>query len=301
MKAGTFKFALLFYNRAKQLCKSEESTDRTQIEAAVLIINNKTDVIVCDEWVAISIHSTQHDTRLEKRTYSMKTIGLIGGMSWESTVTYYQIINEIVKKELGGLHSAKCILYSVDFDEIERCQSAGAWEKSGEILGKAAESLEAAGADFILICTNTMHKVFEQVQRYVNIPFIHIAQATADVLKRENITRVGLLGTKYTMEQDFYKGKLAENGISVVIPDADDIETVNSIIFHELCIGKIEDKSRKKYLEIIDKMSAKGVQGVILGCTEIGLLIHQEDTYVKLFDTTQIHGEAAAYMSLDRL
>lgn len=177
----------------------------------------------------------------------------------------------------------------------------GAWEKSGEILGKAAESLEAAGADFILICTNTMHKVFEQVQRYVNIPFIHIAQATADVLKRENITRVGLLGTKYTMEQDFYKGKLAENGISVVIPDADDIETVNSIIFHELCVGKIEDKSRKKYLEIIDKMSVKGVQGVILGCTEIGLLIHQEDTYVKLFDTTQIHGEAAAYMSLDRL
>lgn len=232
---------------------------------------------------------------------SMKTIGLIGGMSWESTVTYYQIINEIVKKELGGLHSAKCILYSVDFDEIERCQSTGAWEKSGEILGKAAESLEAAGADFILICTNTMHKVFEQVQRYVNIPFIHIAQATADVLKRENITRVGLLGTKYTMEQDFYKGKLAENGISVVIPDADDIETVNSIIFHELCVGKIEDESRKKYLEIIDKMSAKGVQGVILGCTEIGLLIHQEDTSVKLFDTTQIHGEAAAYMSLDRL
>lgn len=266
-----------------------------------ILINNKTDVIVCDEWVAISIHSTQHDTRLEKRTCSMKTIGLIGGMSWESTVTYYQIINEIVKKELGGLHSAKCILYSVDFDEIERCQSTGAWEKSGEILGKAAESLEAAGADFILICTNTMHKVFEQVQRYVNIPFIHIAQATADVLKRENITRVGLLGTKYTMEQDFYKGKLAENGISVVIPDADDIETVNSIIFHELCVGKIEDESRKKYLEIIDKMSAKGVQGVILGCTEIGLLIHQEDTSVKLFDTTQIHGEAAAYVSLDRL
>lgn len=183
----------------------------------------------------------------------MKTIGLIGGMSWESTVTYYQIINEIVKKELGGLHSAKCILYSVDFDEIERCQSTGAWEKSGEILGKAAESLEAAGADFILICTNTMHKVFEQVQRYVNIPFIHIAQATADVLKCENITRVGLLGTKYTMEQDFYKGKLAENGISVVIPDADDIEAVNSIIFHELCIGKIKDESRKKYLKLLIK------------------------------------------------
>lgn len=231
----------------------------------------------------------------------VKDISKIYGVG-ESRVTALHHANmQIVKKELGGLHSAKCILYSVDFDEIERCQSTGAWEKSGEILGKAAESLEAAGADFILICTNTMHKVFEQVQRYVNIPFIHIAQATADVLKCENITRVGLLGTKYTMEQDFYKGKLAENGISVVIPDADDIEAVNSIIFHELCIGKIKDESRKKYLEIIDKMSANGIQGVILGCTEIGLLIHQEDTSVKLFDTTQIHGEAAAYMSLDRL
>lgn len=231
----------------------------------------------------------------------MKTIGLIGGMSWESTVNYYQIINEVVKKELGGLHSARCILYSVDFDEIERCQSAGKWEKSGEILGQAARSLEAAGADFILICTNTMHKVFDQVQRYVKIPFIHIAQVTADVLKREKITKVGLLGTKYTMEQDFYKEKLAENGINVIIPDKDDIEAVNFIIFHELCVGKIKDESRKKYLEIIDKMFVKGIQGVILGCTEIGLLIHQEDTPIKLFDTTLIHGEAAAYMSLDRL
>lgn len=210
----------------------------------------------------------------------MKTIGLIGGMSWESTVTYYQIINEIVKKELGGLHSAKCILYSVDFDEIERCQSAGAWEKSGEILGKAAENLEAAGADFILICTNTMHKVFEQVQRYVNIPFIHIAQATADVLKRENITRVGLLGTKYTMEQDFYKGKLAENGISVVIPDADDIETVNSIIFHELCVGKIEDKSRKKYgkgdyLPKTAHAANFGTAGFLLSTASYALIYHR--------------------------
>lgn len=231
----------------------------------------------------------------------MKTIGLIGGMSWESTVTYYQIVNEIVKKELGGLHSAKVILYSVEFDEIEKCQAAGEWEKSGEILGNAAKGLEAAGADFILICTNTMHKVFDQVQSYVSVPLLHIAQVTADALKRENISKVGLLGTKYTMEQDFYKGKLAENGIEVIIPEEKDIDTVNSIIFQELCVGEIKDESRKKYLEIIDEMTEKGAQGVILGCTEIGLLVHQADTSAKLFDTTQIHGETAAYMSLGKL
>lgn len=231
----------------------------------------------------------------------MKTIGLIGGMSWESTVTYYQIVNEVVKRELGGLHSARCILYSVEFDEIEKCQAAGEWEKSGEILGKAARGLEAAGADFILICTNTMHKVFDQVKSYVKVPLLHIAQVTADALKREHITRVGLLGTKYTMEQDFYKGKLAENGIEVIIPEGDDIGTVNDIIFNELCVGQIRDESRRKYLDIIGGMAARGAQGVILGCTEIGLLVRQQDTSVKLFDTTQLHGEAAALMSLGRL
>lgn len=231
----------------------------------------------------------------------MKTIGLIGGMSWESTVTYYQIVNEIVKQELGGLHSAKVILYSVEFDEIEKCQAAGEWEKSGDILGKAAQGLEAAGADFILICTNTMHKVFDQVQSYVKVPLLHIAQVTADALKRENITQVGLLGTKYTMEQDFYKGKLAENGIDVIVPEAGDIETVNSIIFGELCRGEIRETSRETYLRIIDDMVARGAQGVILGCTEIGLLVHQTDTVAKLFDTTQLHGETAALMSLGKL
>ena len=231
----------------------------------------------------------------------MKTIGLIGGMSWESTVTYYQIVNEAVKKELGGLHSAKVILYSVEFDEIEKCQAAGEWEKSGDILGKAAQGLEAAGADFILICTNTMHKVFDQVQNYVKVPLLHIAQVTADALKRENITKVGLLGTKYTMEQDFYKGKLAENGIDVIIPEKGDIDAVNSIIFDELCRGDIKDASREKYLEIIDGMTARGAQGVILGCTEIGLLVRQADTAAKLFDTTQLHGETAALMSLGKL
>lgn len=231
----------------------------------------------------------------------MKTIGLIGGMSWESTVTYYQIVNEVVKKELGGLHSAKVILYSVEFDEIEKCQAAGEWEKSGDILGKAAQGLEAAGADFILICTNTMHKVFDQVQSYVKVPLLHIAQVTADALKREQISKVGLLGTKYTMEQDFYKGRLAENGIDVIIPEKEEIDVVNSIIFNELCLGEIRDESRKKYLAIIDEMTAKGAQGIILGCTEISLLVRQRDTTAKLFDTTQIHGETAALMSLERL
>ncbi len=231
----------------------------------------------------------------------MKTIGLIGGMSWESTVTYYQIVNEVVKKELGGLHSAKVILYSVEFDEIEKCQAAGEWEKSGEILGRAAQGLEAAGADFILICTNTMHKVFDQVQSFVKVPLLHIAQVTADALKQAGISRVGLLGTKYTMEQDFYKGRLAENGIDVIIPEKAEIDVVNSIIFNELCLGEIRDASRKTYLKIIDGMTAKGAQGIILGCTEIGLLVHQADTAARLFDTTQIHGETAALMSLGKL
>lgn len=231
----------------------------------------------------------------------MKTIGLIGGMSWESTVTYYQIVNEVVKQELGGLHSAKVILYSVEFDEIEKCQAAGEWEKSGEILGRAAQGLEAAGADFILICTNTMHKVFDQVQSFVKAPLLHIAQVTADALKRAGISRVGLLGTKYTMEQDFYKGRLAENGIDVIIPEKEEIDVVNAIIFNELCLGEIKDASRKTYLKIIDGMTAKGAQGIILGCTEIGLLVHQADTAARLFDTTQIHGETAALMSLGKL
>ena len=231
----------------------------------------------------------------------MKTIGLIGGMSGESTVTYYQIVNEVVKQELGGLHSAKVILYSVEFDEIEKCQAAGEWEKSGEILGRAAQGLEAAGADFILICTNTMHKVFDQVQSFVKVPLLHIAQVTADALKRAGISRVGLLGTKYTMEQDFYKGRLAENGIDVIIPEKEEIDVVNAIIFNELCLGEIKDASRKTYLKIIDEMTAKGAQGIILGCTEIGLLVHQADTTARLFDTTQIHGETAALMSLGKL
>ena len=229
----------------------------------------------------------------------MKTIGLLGGMSWESTVTYYQIINEEIKKRLGGLHSAKIALYSVEFDEIERCQSSGDWEKSGQILGRAAQGLEAAGADFLLICTNTMHKVAPQVASMVHIPIVHIADATADELERCRVRKVGLLGTKYTMTQDFYKQRLIDRGIDVVIPDEAGIDLVNSVIFHELCVGEIKDASREQFRRMIGRLRDEGAEGVILGCTEIGLLIHQEDSPLPVFDTTLIHAARAAGMALD--
>lgn len=229
----------------------------------------------------------------------MKTIGLIGGMSWESTVTYYQILNETVKQKLGGLHSAKILLYSVDFDEIEKYQSSGEWEKSAEVLSQAAMNLEKAGADFIVICTNTMHKVAPRIQSHISIPIIHIAEATADELIKRGISRVALLGTKYTMTQDFYKDKLLKAGIDVVIPDLAGIETVNDIIYRELCLGIISEASKKKYLEIIDELAEQGAQGVILGCTEIGLLIQQADTSLPVFDTTRIHAIKAAELSIE--
>ncbi|WP_238859580.1 aspartate/glutamate racemase family protein [Clostridium sp. YIM B02569] len=229
----------------------------------------------------------------------MKTIGLIGGMSWESTVTYYQVLNNVIREKLGGLHSAKCLLYSLDFHEIEKCQSTGEWEASAQILSEAALTLEKAGADFIVICTNTMHKVADKVQEAISIPILHIAEVTAQVLKAENITKIALLGTKYTMEQDFYKSKLIEDGIRVLIPDKEDIETVNEIIYNELCVGIISKHSKEVYLNIIDKLTNKGAQGVILGCTEIGLLVQQRDTKTPLFDTTLIHAEKAALCSIE--
>lgn len=229
----------------------------------------------------------------------MKTIGLIGGMSWESTIPYYRIINEEVKNRLGGLHSAKIVLYSVEFDEIEKCQSNGEWEKSGDILGNAAKAVESAGADFLLICTNTMHKVVPQIASMIDIPIIHIADATADELEKNSTRSIGLLGTKYTMTQDFYKQRLIDRGIRVLIPDEGDIETVNTVIFDELCVGKISDVSREKLKEIITKLKCKGAEGVILGCTEIGLLIHQSDVDIPLFDTTVIHARKAAELAIE--
>ena len=229
---------------------------------------------------------------------NLKIIGLIGGMSWESTVTYYKIINETVKEKLGGLHSAKCILYSIDFQEIEECQANGNWEKSGEILGEAANNLEKAGADFIVICTNTMHKVINQIKEKISIPILHIAEMTAEKILEKGLKNIALLGTKYTMEQDFYKSKLIEKEINVIIPDKNDIEIINKVIYDELCLGIINSNSKKKFLEIVDKLRSKGAEGIILGCTEIGLLIKNEDTDVPLFDTAVIHAEEAAIYSI---
>ena len=229
----------------------------------------------------------------------MKTVGLLGGMSWESTVTYYQIINETVKEKLGGLHSAKILMYSVDFDEIEKLQASGNWEQSAQILADAACRLEKAGADFIVICTNTMHKVAPQIQSHINIPILHIADATADELTKANIKTVALLGTKYTMTQDFYKNKISKRNINVLIPEDKDIETVNHVIYDELCRGIISDVSRKEYVRIISSLQQKGAQGVILGCTEIGLLISQKDLPIPVFDTTYIHARKAALLLLN--
>ena len=229
---------------------------------------------------------------------NLKTIGLIGGMSWESSMTYYKVINETVKNKLGGLHSAKCIMYSVDFYDIEKCQADGNWEKSGEILGEAAYNLEKAGADFIVICTNTMHKVINQIKERISIPVLHIAEMTAEKILEKKMKNIALLGTKYTMEQDFYKSKLIEKGINVIIPDKNDIEIINKVIYDELCLGIINPESKAKYLEIVETLKQKGVEGIILGCTEIGLLIKNEDTDVPLFDTALIHAEQAAIYSI---
>ncbi|MBO4360088.1 MAG: aspartate/glutamate racemase family protein [Eubacteriaceae bacterium] len=229
----------------------------------------------------------------------MKTVGLIGGMSWESTIPYYQIINDYVKDTLGGLHSARIILYSVEFDEIEKCQSSGDWDRGAEILGDVARKLEGAGADFILICTNTMHKVAPQIRRMVSVPVVHIADATADELEKTGVKNVALLGTKYTMTEDFYKSRLIDRGFNVIIPDGEDIDVVNTIIFDELCVGVIKDESRKRYSGIIGKLKDKGAEAVILGCTEIGLLIKQEDSVLPIYDTTEIHALRAAEMLLE--
>ncbi|BDG80789.1 MULTISPECIES: aspartate/glutamate racemase family protein [Bacillus] len=228
----------------------------------------------------------------------MKTIGLIGGMSWESSAEYYRIINEEIKKKLGGLHSAKCLLYSVDFKEIEHYQSVGAWEKAGEALGEVARSLEKAGADFIVICTNTMHKVLGYIQEMITIPILHIADATAEQIIRQDIRSVGLLGTKYTMEQDFYKSRIASHDINVIVPDDDERELINNIIYQELCLGEIKQSSKNVYKKIINNLVDRGAEGIILGCTEIGLLVKVEDSKVPLFDTTLIHAQKAVNKSL---
>lgn len=228
----------------------------------------------------------------------MKTIGLIGGMSWESTQTYYRLINQGVKARLGGLHSARLVLYSVDFAETEALQHRGNWAATAQILGDAARSLAAAGADFLVLCTNTMHKVAPQIEQAVDIPLLHIADATANELHRQGVTRVGLLGTRFTMEQAFYRERLEAQGIRVLIPDAAQRERVHTVIYDELCRGEIRADSKAEYLEIVASLAGQGAQGVVLGCTEIGLLIHADDTEVPLFDTTAIHAEQAVEAAL---
>ena len=228
----------------------------------------------------------------------MKTIGLIGGMSWESTVTYYQVINETVKAELGGLHSAKILMYSVDFDEIERCQSSGDWKRSARILADAARNLEKAGADFIVICTNTMHKVAPEVRESVSIPLLHIAEVTARKLKEAGIATAGLLGTCYTMTQPFCVDVLTENGISVLVPEGEMIRTVNDIIFNELCVGIVRETSRETLLAAIRQLQDRGARGIILGCTELGLLVGEKDVELPVFDTALIHAREAALEAL---
>ena len=224
----------------------------------------------------------------------MKTIGLLGGMSWESTVGYYREINEGMKKKLGGLHSAKIVLYSVDFDPIEKLQHSGDWDATGRILENAARRIEAGGADFFLICTNTMHKVAEQIESAVSIPLLHIADASAEALIQAGVKTVGLLGTAFTMELEFYKGRLPEKyGLNVVVPNSLDRKLVHNIIYQELCLGRVEQTSKQEYIRIVDELAEMGAEGVILGCTEIGMLISQDDTKATLYDTTKIHAAKA--------
>lgn len=229
----------------------------------------------------------------------MKTLGLIGGMSWESTVPYYRMINEHVKQQLGGLHSAKLFLYSVDFYEIEKLQMAGDWQQAGEILGNAANALARAGAEVIVVCTNTMHKVADDIERIGGLPLLHIADATAEKIKGHGLRKIGLLGTRFTMEQDFYRGRLQDiHQIEVVTPDEADRVIVHRIIYEELCLGIVNDASREEYRQIIAKLELQGVEGIILGCTEITLLVGAADASVPVFDTTAIHARAAAEFAL---
>ncbi len=229
----------------------------------------------------------------------MKTIGMLGGMSWESTATYYRLINEGVKQRLGGLHSAKICLYSVDFEEIEHLQHTGDWSATAKILSDAATRIEAGGAEFLLICTNTMHKVAPEIKAAISIPILHIADAAADVIKARGFDTVGLLGTNFTMEQDFYKERLLQkHGIKVIVPEHDDRQFIHTIIYQELCLGKIETASRDGYVRVIEKFAEQGAQAVMLACTEIPLLVQQEHTNVPLLDTTAIHAAQAVEQAL---
>jgi aspartate racemase len=229
----------------------------------------------------------------------MKTIGLIGGMSWESSHEYYRILNETTKSKLGGLHSARSIMYSVDFAEIEALQHQDRWEEAAQLMIAAGQSLERAGADFVVLCTNTMHKLADQIQSNISIPLLHIADATAERVKAAGLRNIGLLGTRFTMEHDFYKGRLIDRyGLNVFTPDAKDRETVHRIIYDELVLGMVKQESREQYIRVMEKLIREGAEGIILGCTEIELLVHDGDSRIPLFPTTRIHALAAVEYAL---
>ena len=229
----------------------------------------------------------------------MKTIGLLGGMSWESTLEYYKLINEGVKQNLGKLHSAKIAMVSVDFEPIEVLQHQGDWEGTAQILSHAALQVQNAGADFLVICTNTMHKVVPQIEQQLAIPILHIADATAQELLDDGIKKVGLLGTAFTMEQEFYKQRLINKSLEVIIPNANERQIIHNVIYHELCLGITKEQSKQQYINIIENMAKEGIEGVILGCTEIGMLINQEDVSVQVYDTTLIHAQQAVKKALE--
>ncbi len=228
----------------------------------------------------------------------MKTIGLIGGMSWESTALYYRLVNEAVKHALGGLHSARLVLYSVDFDEIEHLQRSGDWNAAGRLLADAARALEAAGADLLVLCTNTMHKVAPALEAAVAIPLLHIADPTAAAVRAVGVRKVGLLGTRFTMEEAFYRERLVERGLEVVLPTPDDRALVHRVIYDELCVGVVDARSREAYRRVMADLVARGAGAIILGCTEIGLLVGEGDVDVPVFDTTVLHARAAVDVAL---
>lgn len=229
----------------------------------------------------------------------MRTIGLLGGMSWESSLEYYRIINETVKERLGGLHSARSLMYSVDFAEVERLQHEGDWGAAGALLAEAAQQLERGGADFLVLCTNTMHRVAPQIESSVDIPLLHIADPTGAAIHAHGLRTVGLLGTRFTMEQEFYRGRLIERfELDVLVPDADDRDMIHRVIYDELCLGIVRDTSRGEYQRVVERLAGRGAQGIILGCTEIGLLLQQQHSQIRLFDTTRLHAEAAVARAL---
>jgi aspartate racemase len=229
----------------------------------------------------------------------VKTIGLLGGMSWESSAEYYRMINEGVKQRLGGWHSARTLMYSVDFAEIKEMQHTDRWDDAAQVLIEAGQGLARGGADFILLCTNTMHKVADQLAANLSIPLVHIADPTGEAIQRRGIRTVGLLGTRFTMEQPFYKGRLGERyGLNVIVPDAADRQVVHDVIYHELCLGQIRSESRVAYRQIMARLVERGAEGIILGCTEIGLLVNADDATVPLFDTTRLHAEKAVALAL---